>query len=156
ARSDRFAHMAPEQLASAEPIDHRADIFALGTVMWSLLTGRPLFRRSDAVSTMHQVLHMPVPRPSCVGRHPPPWLDDICLSALHRSAVRRPGSAEQLARALKQAAHNEGWASRAEITEWVRRAVPERSPVQADRMSLGASSMPVVLTAWSEGSLSSS
>src|SRR5262249_42910668 len=50
------AYMSPEQV-QASPVDHRADIFSLGAVLYEMISGKPAFERSLAVETMHAVLN---------------------------------------------------------------------------------------------------
>src|SRR5690606_9467727 len=57
----KFAYMAPEQLEESPRIDHRADLFALGVVLWEALAARPLFRGEDALATVQKVRHHRVP-----------------------------------------------------------------------------------------------
>lgn len=122
-RSDRFAHLSPEQVGQPGEIDARADIFGVGTVLWSLLTGRPLFRAVDAVATMHQVLHLAVPAPSTAA-DVPAWLDEICLRALHKIPQLRYATADLMASALEERAiKTKCWANRAEVAEWSQRAL---------------------------------
>src|SRR5215831_958870 len=51
----KIDYMSPEQ-ASAEEVDHRADVFALGVVLWEALTGRRLFRRETELATMRAIV----------------------------------------------------------------------------------------------------
>ncbi len=115
----KFAYMAPEQLVSDdEEVDHRADIFAAGAVLWTALTGSRLFRGETDGATVHNVLNMPVPPPSSIGCRPPEVYDAICLRALHRDREQRFASAHEMAEALRALCSAPG--SRAEIAEWVR------------------------------------
>ncbi len=50
-----IGYMAPEQVQS-QPVDARADIFALGVVMWEMLSGERPFRGDSAIDTMHAIL----------------------------------------------------------------------------------------------------
>jgi serine/threonine protein kinase len=59
----KIDYMSPEQ-ASAEEVDHRADVFALGVVLWEALTGRRLFRRETELATMRAIVDDPIPHPS--------------------------------------------------------------------------------------------
>src|SRR6478736_6757097 len=51
----KIDYISPEQ-ASAEEVDHRADVFALGIVLWEILTGKQLFRRETELATMRAIL----------------------------------------------------------------------------------------------------
>jgi len=86
-------YLAPERIATGE-VDHRADIFALGVVLYRLLTGLQLFDGDTAEEIMQQVLYEPIAPPSTVGRRPHPAFDPVCLRALERDRERRYQSAE--------------------------------------------------------------
>lgn len=49
------AYMSPEQVR-ADPIDHRTDIFSVGSLLYEMISGKPAFERFSAVETMHSVL----------------------------------------------------------------------------------------------------
>jgi serine/threonine-protein kinase len=123
-RTDRFAYLSPEQIGRSTGLDFRVDLFAVASILWSMLTGQSLFRGTDAVSTMHNVLHAPIPAPSTIGCQPPAWVDPIVLRALEREPERRPESAEQMAALLQELATKQKcWASRSEVAHWVKSAL---------------------------------
>ncbi len=82
-----FSYMAPEQIR-ARPLDKRADVFALGVILYELTTGTRLFRGSD-VQIMTQVVEQDVPAPSSRVAGYPPDLEEIVLQALARDRGRR-------------------------------------------------------------------
>jgi serine/threonine-protein kinase len=92
----KLAYMAPEQ-ARGEPLDGRADVFALGVVLWELCAGRRLFARESDAATLAAVLDgAPVGPPSAWNEAVPPALDELVLAALARDPARRTPSAEAL------------------------------------------------------------
>jgi serine/threonine protein kinase len=104
----KIEYMSPEQ-ASAEDVDHRADVFALGVVLWEVLTGRRLFRRETELATMRAILDDPIPRPSEIA-DVPAELDAVVMRALRKRRDARFGSAHEMAQALERFAFsNEGF-----------------------------------------------
>ncbi len=98
------AFMSPEQLMS-EPLDRRSDLFAVGIMMWTALTGQELFSAESYEEILTNVLQKEVPPPSTYGS--PSCLDEICLRALDRSRDGRYASADEMAATLiKVAAAN--------------------------------------------------
>jgi serine/threonine-protein kinase len=96
----KVAYMAPEQ-ARGEPVDARADLFALGVVLWELLSGRRLFARDSEAAALAALLSAePVSRPSEWNEDVPPELDAAVLSALERDPERRTRSADEMLAAL--------------------------------------------------------
>ena len=59
-------YMSPEQ-ARGSQVDHRSDIFSFGVLLHEMLTGRPPFRGSTGIDTMHAILHSPVPALPALG-----------------------------------------------------------------------------------------
>jgi serine/threonine-protein kinase len=98
----KIAYMAPEQ-AAGEAIDARADLFAMGIVLWELCTGRALFGGENAANTLHKLMSEPIPRPSSVASRVDPKLEAITMRLLERD----PGDRFQSARELRAAL--EGW-----------------------------------------------
>jgi serine/threonine protein kinase len=92
----KLAYMAPEQ-ARGEPVDARADVFALGVVLWEACTGRRLFARDSDAATLAAVIgDEPVSRPSEWNEEAPPELDDVVLGALRRDPAERIATADEL------------------------------------------------------------
>ncbi len=95
----KAAYMAPEQVRGA-PLDARVDVFALGVVLWEMLTGRRLFASPNVSTTMTNVLEAEIPPPSCFRAEIPDELDEVVLRALERDPAKRFASARALAHAL--------------------------------------------------------
>jgi serine/threonine-protein kinase len=95
------SYLSPEQI-SGEPLDSRCDIFALGTVLWELLTGRKLFAGDNdlAVLKLIESCTTHVKPPSSINPQVPKELDYIVLRALARQREKRFQSCEELQRAL--------------------------------------------------------
>ena len=84
----KYPYMSPEQ-ASGLAIDARSDLFALGVVMWELLTGKRLFKGESDMMTLRLVKDCQVPRPSQLNPRLPPGLDEVVLKALAPSPDQR-------------------------------------------------------------------
>lgn len=92
------SYMAPEQIQSeGRRIDARADVYALGAVLFALLTGRPPFSGETAVQTFLQVIHRPAPHLDEVSRDLPEDLDTIIQKCLDKEPDNRYRSARELA-----------------------------------------------------------
>lgn len=97
----KLAYVAPEQ-ARGEPADARADLFALGVVLWELLTGTRLFARESEAATLELLLRGPIPSPpSAWNEGIPPALDALVLRCLERDPGQRTASARELAAELR-------------------------------------------------------
>jgi serine/threonine protein kinase len=97
-----FSYMAPEQVR-AKPLDRRADVFALGVILYELTTGQRLFRGSD-VQVMTQVVEQDVAPPSTRRPDYPEDLEAIVLHALERERGKRIPSAAHIAWRLEELA----------------------------------------------------
>jgi serine/threonine-protein kinase len=96
----KLAYMAPEQ-ARGEPVDARADVFALGVLLWELCTGRRLFARETDAATLTALLTGDPPSPASAWNEAvPPELDRALEAALQRAPSARTATAGQLGSAL--------------------------------------------------------
>jgi serine/threonine protein kinase len=90
----KYNYMAPEQIRG-EAIDARADLFALGIILYELTVGKRLFRgRPEQV--MRLVLDEPIPKPTELRPDFPASLEHIILRALERDPARRYQTARDL------------------------------------------------------------
>ena len=79
-------YMAPEQLDDElGPVDHRADIYALGVVLYELLTGRRPFRAATPIELREQILGTDPPPPRSIEPDVPAVLERICLRCLAKN-----------------------------------------------------------------------
>ena len=100
-----LAYMAPEQLApSNEALGPPSDVYALGTTLFEMLTGRPPFT-GDAREIYKQIQTEPPPRPSSYVAKLPPAVDAICQKALAKSSHERFQSMAEFADALEAVVH---------------------------------------------------
>ncbi len=95
----KFAYMSPEQ-ARGDVVDARTDIFALGVVLWEMLTGSRLFDGDSELAVLRSVAESYIAAPSRLNPDVPPELSEIVIKALTRELPGRFQSAFELERAL--------------------------------------------------------
>ncbi|MFO0596616.1 MAG: protein kinase [Myxococcaceae bacterium] len=95
----KFAYMSPEQ-SRGDKVDARTDLFALGIVLWELLTGGKLFEGDSDLAVLRAVQESLIAPPSRINPEVPRELSDVVMKALARPLDERFQSAFELERAL--------------------------------------------------------
>jgi len=93
-------YMAPEQVRG-KSVDHRADIFAFGAILYEMLAGKRAFHRSTSADTMAAILNEDPPGISQIVQGTPPGLQRVVHRCLEKSPEQRFQSASDLAFALE-------------------------------------------------------
>jgi tRNA A-37 threonylcarbamoyl transferase component Bud32 len=94
-------YMAPEQIQGKE-VDHRADLFALGVVLYELLTRHKPFQGENLTVVSHRIVYDHFTPPKDYVRELPPGLEPILTRALEKDPARRYQRAKDLAEDLRR------------------------------------------------------
>jgi eukaryotic-like serine/threonine-protein kinase len=97
----KFSYMSPEQCLG-EPLDARADIFALGIVLYELVTGKRLFKHESELMILEMIVKRPIVRPAEAAEGVPPKLDAIIMQALEKAPEARFQTAQEMQIALEE------------------------------------------------------
>lgn len=97
----KFSYLSPEA-ASGQQVDHRADIFAVGILLWEMFTGRRLFYGDTDYQTVELVRQARIPSVSAVSPDIEPELEDIVRKSLAQNPEGRYQQAADLGDALSQ------------------------------------------------------
>ncbi len=105
-------YMSPEQLRNARDVDGRADIWALGTILFELIVGRTPFEADSLADLSAQILREPAPAPSTLAASPlPDGLDAAILKAIAKERDERYQTLAEFAMALAPYAPKRAWPS---------------------------------------------
>lgn len=94
------AFMAPEQARGSARVDERADVYAVGAVLYRMLTGRAPYSGEDAATLLSRLLHEAPQRPRAINRAIPAGLEAVIQRAMARDPNARPSNALELEREL--------------------------------------------------------
>jgi eukaryotic-like serine/threonine-protein kinase len=90
-------YMSPEQMASARDVDQRADIWAVGTVLYELVTGRVPFEAETMPQLCTLILHADPPSPRSIRANIPDGLEQVILHCLRKDRSQRYANVAELA-----------------------------------------------------------
>jgi serine/threonine protein kinase len=142
----RAAYMAPEQATGSKTLDRRADIFAVGIMVWEMVAKRRLLGGDTLANLRRLVSDEPMPRLSTTVPGVPPELDTLVARALEHDPDKRFQSAGEMREALLYVLHAHGSGAisaedvaarmlgvfaeeRAEMRDKVKRFLDERCPL---------------------------
>ena len=96
-------YMSPEQIERSRDLDHRSDIYSMGSVLYEILAGQTTFQGDKVAGVLNQVRNDVPPPPSEVApdRDIPQALEDICMQCIAKDPDERIQSARRLVAALR-------------------------------------------------------
>ncbi|HEX2872795.1 MAG TPA: serine/threonine-protein kinase [Polyangiaceae bacterium] len=126
----KFGYMSPEQ-ARAEKLDRRSDVFALGIVLFELVTGERLFRGENAAHSLELVKKSKIPNPAELNPRLSPQLVEVVEKSLARDLKRRFQTAREMSEALERyLVADRVMVSPASVGQLVRRVLGSRIETQ--------------------------
>jgi eukaryotic-like serine/threonine-protein kinase len=136
------SYMAPEQARGDTKLaGPPADIYALGAMLYEMLTGRPPFKGVSAMDTMKQVIEQDPVSPSRIQYHVPRDLETICMKCLQKEPHKRYATARDMADDLNR--YLDGVPIKARRTPPIERAVKwvKRRPAKATALAFVSSGL---------------
>lgn len=124
----KLGYMSPEQI-NQEAVDRRVDVFAIGVVLWEMLTGQRLFDGDNPGDVLQKLMERPIPPPNRIVPSLPADLNEVVMSALARSTDERFSNARAMAQALDYATPT---ASMLELAAWVEARAGEELSARAE------------------------
>jgi serine/threonine-protein kinase len=137
-------YVAPEQIRGGG-VDGRADVYALGCVLYRCLIGEPPFPRESELVTIFAHLNDPPPRPSEHDPELPAAIDEVIQRALAKSPADRFATCEDLARATRLALTPAAPVAAGGSPSPVRGSAPNRRPWLVRAAGLAAAALVLVL-----------
>ncbi|HYH94954.1 serine/threonine-protein kinase [Hyalangium sp.] len=144
----KISYISPEA-AAGRPLDARNDVFALGVVLFELLTGQLPFRRDHDAATLNAIVREPAPVPSQLKPSIPQDVSDLILRALVKDPARRTPSSAAVREEIEAVmAHHRLNSSPAAVAQFFKDTLGDRLQeyAPAGAASPGSGSHPKVAT----------
>jgi serine/threonine protein kinase len=126
----KFSYMAPESLEGRT--DARSDLFAVGALLYELLTARPLFKGASDFDTLDRIKKLHPPPASTLNPQIPPEVDQIAATALAKDPARRWQTAAALRNAMTSIASQPALrATHLDVPRWIDWALAQPTRRQA-------------------------
>lgn len=133
----KISYISPEA-ASGRTLDARNDVWALGVVLFELLTGQMPFRREHDAATLNAIVREPAPVPSQLRPHIPQDVSDLILRALVKDPARRTPSAAAMREEIEAVmAHHRLNSSPAAVAQFFKDTLGDRLVEYAPSTSTG-------------------
>ena len=131
-------YMSPEQALGQRNVDARADIYAMGAVLFQMLTGAPPFEGVTSQEIVGKHLTEPVRFPEAASRRIPRWLSDVIIRAMAKQPSERFASAGAMLDALREGrpAGSESVVTAARVVSQLGREEPTMPMLQAEPVAL--------------------
>lgn len=141
----KVAYMAPEQALCSKTLDHRADLYSVGVVLWELLAGKRIYD-GPVLEVLQRVIKDPAPLLSTEVPDIPKDLEEIVAKALSREPANRYATALEMRQAIEGYLRTNGLEARTEEVREVldkqfqtrREAVQRKIKEQVNRVLTGA------------------
>ncbi|AKF82374.1 serine/threonine protein kinase [Myxococcus fulvus 124B02] len=138
----KISYISPEA-ASGRTLDARNDVFALGVVLFELLTGQLPFRRDHDAATLNAIVREPAPVPSQLRPNIPQDVSDLILRALVKDPARRTASAAAMREEIEAVmAHHRLNSSPAAVAQFFKDTLGDRLVEYAPSSATGTGSHP--------------
>ncbi len=129
----KLGYMSPEQLRF-EALDRRADVFALGVVLYEVLSAVRLYRSVDEYDGVRRILEEPPPDIGEVREDAPPKLVELVFAMLGKKREQRPATADEVARVLDEVLGEvEASEGKRDVSRFVREAFAVERELQSSR-----------------------
>ncbi|MBK7860851.1 MAG: protein kinase [Archangiaceae bacterium] len=129
----KFFYMSPEMIL-AKPVDHRADVFAAGVMLYEQLCGRRPFTGNSVDEVVMRIAQGNPRAPHELDPAVPPGLETVCLQAIEHDPDKRYQSLQELIDAIARVGGEAEVASKQAVGDYVSRVFPKHKDSKRDTL----------------------